>query len=304
MRSFWTLAGRAWPADLPERAWASRCPGLSLPHLEREGVLVRRTLRPFEVVECVSCGGLARVARELGAWVGVCEGDLDCPGTPLGPEAVALRVDEAGVLRRLCTTLELAGALDFGEMFVGLGRTRIGHEWVGFEFCRRPSATGLLAELERRVAGESGVRVVLAPATRRIPASAPARVGSVAVLWVGLDEVLTLSPEWAVSLDAITGRRSFSGWVPPARPGLVISGKGAEWDGVALPLSPRAMRLLRVLAAAPGEVLPRAALAAAVWPDEHTRTGALARGVNPDDIDADFGTSSRSFAGTSARSAW
>ena len=262
-----------------------RCPDLPLPLLEREGVLVRRALRPFEVVECASCGGLARVARELGEFVGVCEGDLDCPATRLGAEAAALRVDEGRVLRRISATLGLVGAIEPGALLTGLGRGRIGEETVWFDFCRRPAAEGVSGALAERVGTDDAVRVVLTPSASRVPAGAPRRIGGSTVLWVGFDEVLTLAPEWSVSVDVLAALHRFRGCAPPRETGLMLSSEESRWNGVLLSLSPLGVRLLHELATAPGQVRTRASLAAALWPEDHTRSGALARGVLPHDVD-------------------
>jgi DNA-binding winged helix-turn-helix (wHTH) protein len=51
-------------------------------------------------------------------------------------------------------------------------------------------------------------------------------------------------------------------------------------------LKPRARRLLGALVAHHPAVATRAQLWRAVWPEEHTRTGEVARGINPDLLDS------------------
>jgi DNA-binding winged helix-turn-helix (wHTH) protein len=59
-----------------------------------------------------------------------------------------------------------------------------------------------------------------------------------------------------------------------------------SWRGDAVTLKPRALRLLRALARHHPDVVTRAQLWREVFPEEHTRTGDVARGVNPDGLDS------------------
>ena len=138
------------------------------------------------------------------------------------------------------------------------------------------------------VRGGPPVRVLLTPDSRCIPADAPAEVGGVELVWLGLDEVVRLEGGLRADLDALTSRRVFRGFrsVPAPFAGLSLDGNDATWAGVRVGLEGALLlrRLLGELAARPNQVVTREDLWRSLYPDDFTRNGNLARGVNPEDL--------------------
>lgn len=66
----------------------------------------------------------------------------------------------------------------------------------------------------------------------------------------------------------------------------MLDEEGATWQAKPLPLKPRALRLLRSLVKHYPDTPSRAQLWREVWPEDHTRTGEIARGVVPELLDS------------------
>lgn len=279
--AFWTFAGRYWPPARPTHELVAKLGADEVSALHAAGVLEAVALRPYETVRCPECNGDARVISEGANAIAICTGDFLCPDVELGPapSRSVMRVER--FLERLAASLELAGAPGRPAVVTPLGSRQIGDEEVAFDLCssaERPEATEALATLARR---GPRVRVVLVPDSQRLRADMPTDADGVDLVWAGLDEVVRLDGGLTTNLAPILARRRFRGLkADRSFGGLEIGERSITWRGQRVLDSEdgRAFRLLRVLAAHPGEWLPRADLRRAIWPDQHTRSGKLARG--------------------------
>ena len=187
----------------------------------------------------------------------------------------------------MAEALALEGTPGTGEAVIPLGRRRLGEEIVAFDLCVHPDRAGFEDALYRLARRGPRVRVLLVPDSARIPADALSEIAGVELVWVGLDEVLVVNRGLRADLQPLLTRRSFTGFTLELPfDGLVIEPGGVSWRGAAVPLKPRALRLLRALATHHPAVATRAQLWREVWPEDHTRTGEVARGVNPDLLDS------------------
>lgn len=251
------------------------------------GLLREVAIRPYERVSCPSCRWNARVIWEPAGAVLICEEEMCSQAVELGPAPYRLSADPAELARRVAEALGLEGVPGMGDSVVPLGRRRLGEEIVAFDLCVRPGARGFEDALYRLARSGPRVRVLLVADSARIPADALAEIAGVELVWVGLDELLLVDRGLRADLRALVARRRFSGFTLELPfDGLVVEAEGVSWRGAALALKPRALRLLRALATHHPGVAPRAQLWREVFPEEHTRTGEVARGVNPDALDS------------------
>jgi hypothetical protein len=251
------------------------------------GVLHAVAIRPHERVACPACRWHAQVIREPGGAVLVCEEEMCGHTLELGPAPYRLSADPGELARRVAEALTLDGTPGAGEMVVPLGRRRLGEEIVAFDLCVRVGSRGFEDALYRLARGGPRVRVLLVPCSSRIPADALSEIAGVELVWIGLDEVLVVERGFRADLRALLARRTFPGFsLELPFDGLAIEPGGVSWRGDAVTLKPRALRLLRALARHHPDVVTRAQLWREVFPEEHTRTGDVARGVNPDGLDS------------------
>ena len=251
------------------------------------GVLREVAIRPFETVACPTCRWNARVLWERGGAVLICEGEMGCEAVELGTAPYWLSTDASELVRRVAEAFALEGAAGAGDSIVPLGRRRLGEEMVAFDLCPHPGRAGFEDSLYRLARSGPRVRVLLVPDSARIPADALPEIAGVELVWVGLDEVLVMDGGLRADLRPLLWRRSFPGFTLELPfDGLAIEAGGVCWRGAAVPLKPRALRLLRALATHHPAVATRAQLWREVWPEDHTRAGEVARGVNPDLLDS------------------
>lgn len=283
MTAFWSFAGRHWPPAGPTHELVARLGAEKVASLHRAGVLDAVAIRPYDTVRCPECWGDARVIYEAAGAVAVCTGDLLCPALELGPAPSRSVLCEERFVERLAASLELAGVPGRPTTLTPLGLRRIGDEEVAFDLCANPHRSEVpdaLAALARR---GPPVRVVLVPDSKRLPADAPTEVGGVDLVWAGLDEVVRLDGRLTTTLAPVLSRRRFRG-IKVEKPfdGLAVGDRSATWRGqpVLGGDDGRALRLLRALAERRGDWVPRIELRRAIWPDQHTRSGKLARGAS------------------------
>ena len=287
MKPFWTLAGRHWAPSLPSWEMVTAIGHERVARLVAAAVLREVAIRPFEQVPCPACRWNARVIWEAGGAVLICEGEMGCEAVDLGTAPYRLSTDASELARRVAEALSLEGTPGVGDTVVPLGRRRLGEEMVAFDLCPHPGRAGFEDALYRLARSGPRVRVLLVPDSSRIPADALPEIAGVELVWVGLDEVLVVEQGVRADLRALLVRRRFPGFtLEPPFDGLAIEPSGVSWRGSAVTLKPRALRLLRALATHHPGVAPRAQLWKEVFPEEHTRTGEVARGVNPDLLDS------------------
>lgn len=256
-------------------------------HLVAAGVLREVAIRPYERVACPACRWNARVIWEPAGAVLICEEEMCAQAVELGPAPYRLSADPAELGRRVAEALVLEGTPGAGENVIPLGRRRLGEEIVAFDLCQYPGRAAFEDALYRLARTGPRVRVLLVPDSARIPADALPEIAGVELVWVGLDEVLVVDRGLRADLRPLLTKRSFTGFtLEPPFDGLAIEPGGVSWRGAAVRLNPRALRLLRALATHHPAVAPRAQLWREVFPEEHTRTGEVARGVNPDLLDS------------------
>ena len=287
MKPFWTLAGRHWAPSLPSWEMVAALGHDRIEGLVAAGVLREVAIRPFEQVPCPSCRWHARVIWEPTGAVLICEGEMGCEAVELGPAPYRLSTDPSELARRVAEALALDGAPGTGDSMVPLGRRRLGEEMVAFDLCPHPGRAGFEDAIYRLARSGPRVRVLLVPDSARIPADALPEIAGVELVWVGLDEVLVVDRGLRADLRPLLLRRQFPGFTLELPfDGLAIEASSVSWRGAAVALKPRALRLLRALATHHPGVAPRAQLWREVFPEEHTRTGEVARGVNPDGLDS------------------
>ena len=288
MNTFWALAARDWPGGWPAHELARRI-GLAKVEGLRAAELLRDVpIRAYDSVSCGECRRTARVVFEPTGAVAICTGPDLCPDEELGPAPTRLVVDPAPFAARLADALGLDGAPGKIAVVTTLGRRRIGDEEVAFDLCSHPHHPGVLDALTRAARGGPAVRLVLVPDLRRLPGDVPTAVGDVDLVWAGLNEVVTVGERLSVDLAPVLARRRFRG-LPDAPPfaGLAFTGDGATWAGTVIlpPARGVAIQLVEVLSERPGEWFTRRDLWRRLWPEEHTASGELPRGANPDRFD-------------------
>lgn len=289
MKRFWAVAARHWPLAMPSGELTGAIGADNVATLLRAGVLHEAAIG--ETVSCTTCRRAARIVWEEGTAVAVCTGDEECPWENLGERPARLVVNAADLARRIAVAFALDGSPGHGELVMPLGRRRFGEETVAVDLCPYPGRSGMLEALRGVARGGPPVRIALVPHARQVRADAPREMGGVELLWLGLDEVLVaVGGGLQVDLRPLMALRAFKGLEAPVtapRARLQLEGGRVRWGGHLLAESPTplAVRLLAVLAGRPGELVPRAELWSVLWPDDHTRTGKLARGVNPDSLD-------------------
>lgn len=287
MKPFWALAGRHWAPSLPSWEMVAAVGHERVGHLVGAGVLREVAIRPFERVPCPACRWDARVIWEPAGAVLICEEEMCGQVVELGPAPYRLSTDGGELVRRVAEALALEGTPGTGETVIPLGRRRLGDEIVAFDLCAHPGRAGFQDALYRLARSGPRVRVLVVPDSARIPADALSEIAGVELVWVGLDEVLVVDRGLRADLRPLLARRQFPGFtVELPFDGLAIEPGGVSWRGAAVPLKPRALRLLRALATHHPAVATRAQLWREVWPEDHTRTGEVARGMNPDLLDS------------------
>lgn len=288
MNRFWTMAGRQWPPAAPAHQLVASLGGSHVHLLQSAGVLHAVALRHYDTVPCSECGRDARVIFEPGGAVAVCTSADECSDEELGPRPARLVLRPDSFAARLAAALELEGTPGQRGPVMALGRRHVGEELVAFDLCAGLHYRDALDALRCLAKGGPSVRVVLVPDARTLPADAPARIGSVEVVWAGLDEVLTIGERLVADLGPVLARRAFRGavYVRPFR-GLDFGADGVLWHGRLVVPGTRglAVQLLRVLAENPGEWISRRELWRRLWHEEHTRDGDIPRGMNPDRFD-------------------
>lgn len=298
MKPFWSLLAKHWPLSMP-RTHLEALIGLDrVAGLVAAGLLEGLALQDGETVPCHCCGGSARLVDEGEEMVAACTGTFACPVEHLGRSPERLRVEPIAFARIVQGTLDIDGLLGEPAPIVPLGRRALGDQTVAFDLVGRPGRIGLVDALYRLARGGPSVRVLLVPDGHRLPADMPSELGGVDLLWVGLNELLLIEDGVRADLRALTRHRTFPGFAvpvtepppPPAAPArtpvLEIGPDHVWWASQKISLNVQALRLLRILAEHPGEVVPKVQLRAAVWAEEHTRGGQLPRGANSDHFDA------------------
>ncbi len=283
MKRFWALAARHWAPAFPSWELEAALGREAVERLLASGVLRREAIRPWERVVCPECRMNARVLWERGEAVVACEADTECPFAALGAAPHRLVLDAGEFARRVAEAFELRGAVG-DSVVIPLGKRCFGEEEVAVDLCPTPRAFGVGDALRRLARGGPRVRVVLAVDSGTIPASPPVDIAGAELVWAGLDEVLVVEDRLRVDYQAIVRRRAFAGFEARER-GLVLGTAGATVRGVAVAMTPRALKLLRLLARLPAGAA-RAVLCRELWPDDHTRSGHLARGLSPLTMDA------------------
>ncbi len=278
MKSFWAFAARHWAPAFPSWELEAALGRDAVERLLAAGILRREAIRPWERVVCPECRMNARVLWERGEAVVACEADTECPFAGVGAAPHRLVVDAGDFARLVAEAFELRGSVGEGPV-IPLGRRCFGDEEVAVDLCPNPRAFGVGDALHRLARGGPRVRVVLAVDSGTIPASPPVDVAGAELVWAGLDEVLLVEERLRVDYRPIARRRAFAGFQVQKR-GLVVGERAATWRGVVVETTPRALKLLRGLSRNPGGA-PRALLWRELWPDDHTRTGQLARGMSP-----------------------
>ena len=288
MNGFWALAARDWPGGWPAHELVRSIGRAQVERLRAAELLREVPLRPYDSVSCAECRRTARVLFERAGAVAVCTGPDLCPDEELGPAPTRLVLDPVPFAVRLADALALDGAPGKAAVVTTLGRRRIGDEEVGFDLCSHPHSAGLAEGLTRAARGGPAVRVVLVPDLRRLPGDVPTAVGDVDLVWAGLNEVVAVDERVSVDLRPVLARRRFRG-LPDAPPfaGLAFNGSGVAWAGTVIlpPARGVAVQLLEVLSERPGEWFTRRDLWRRLWPEEHTASGELPRGANPDRFD-------------------
>ena len=287
MSTFWALAGRDWPPRYPTHQLVHDIGPVALAALLATGVLHEEAIRPHDTVPCTACRRTARVIHQRGNMFAICSGPKDCPDEDLGPAPSWAAMNADYFARRLAFALELDGLPGVGGAVVPLGVRRIGEEPVAVDLCPHPTAQAV-AELARLARRGPSVRVVLVPDSRRLQADLPREMGDVEIVWAGLDEVLTFNGQLGVDLAPIRARRRFHGEAGAVTfDGLLADAAGVRWRGATIlgPEKAQALAFVRALAARPGTFLSRRELWRVLWPMDHTKAGAIARGVNTDVFD-------------------
>ena len=287
MKRFWAMAAAHWPLSAPRGPLEVLIGVAQVDALLGAGILHVAALEEDDVVECASCGANARLVWEDAGFVAVCEGETECRCERFGSAPERVFVDPGAFARSVADALGVEGVPGAPEPVVPLGRRMFGEELVAFDLVARPGRPGVLDALHRIARGGPRVRVMLVPDSRRLPASAPTELAGVEIVWVGLDALLVVGTPLCVDLRAVVSRRHFPGVIVEERfDGLLVEDRGASWRGQALDIeaSPLSLRLLRLLATHPGELVGDAALWRSLYPDDHTKGGNLARGANPEDL--------------------
>lgn len=286
MKAFWALAARHWAPSFPSWELSALLGRDRVAGLLAAGLICQVGIGPFERVTCSSCRGDARVVWDGREAVAVCEGEMECPTMELGSAPFRWAASAGELARLVAKALALEGEINGGDTIIPLGCRRLGNELVAFDLCPNPKRAGFEATMRCLARGGPGVRVVLVPDSSRIATGAPREMGATELVWAGLDEVIIVDGGMRADLRVISERRPFSGFVAEERfTGLAMDESGASWGGERLTLSPRAIRLLRVLVSR-REGVARAELWRLLWPEDHTVRGDLARGRNPDLLDA------------------
>ncbi len=278
MKDFWALAARHWAPAFPSWELEAAVGHEAVERLLGASVLRREAMRPWERVVCPECRMNARVLWERGEAVVACEADTECPFAVVGATPHRLVVDAGEFARLVAEAFELRGAIG-GGVVAPLGRRCFGDEEVAVDLCPNPRAFEVGDALHRLARGGPRVRVVLAVDSGTVPAAPLAEVAGAELVWAGLDEVIVVGERLTVDYRAILRRRAFARFADAER-GLVVGARGATWRGAAVEMTPRALRLLRVLVAQPAGA-SRAALWRELWPEDHTRAGQLARVMSP-----------------------
>ncbi len=278
MRPFWAFVARHWAPAFPSWEMEAAVGREAVERLLAARVLRREAIRPWERVACPECRMNARVLWERGEAVVACEADTECPFAGVGTAPHRLVVHAGEFAGLVAEAFELRGAVGEGVV-TPLGRRCFGDDEVAVDLCPTPRAFGVGDALHRLARGGPRVRVVLAVDSATIPASPPVDAGGAELVWAGLDEVLLIEDRLRVDYRPISRRRAFAGFEAHPR-GLVVGERTATWCGVVVEATPRALKLLRVLSRNPGGA-SRALLWRELWPDDHTRTGQLARGMSP-----------------------
>lgn len=287
MKDFWALAAAHWPYSTPRTRLESTIGAGPVARLLEAGLLHTGALTENHAVVCPECWGSARLVREDTEFVAVCESEWECPVVHFGAAPERVYVEPAAFARSLAAALEIGSVPGAPGPVVPLGTRVLGEELVAFDFIERPVRAGLEDALYRLARGGPRIRVVLVPDGRRLPADVPAELGGAELVWVGLDELLVVGRPLRVDPRAILSRRHFAGLaVAPTFDGLVVNAGGATWQGRPLDIaaSPLTLRLLRLFAERPGELVGNADLWRSLYPDDHTKGGNLARGANPEDL--------------------
>lgn len=288
MNAFWALAARDWPGGWPAHELARSIGRANVGSLRAVELLREVPIRPYDSVSCAECRRTARVLFEPTGAVAVCTGPDLCADEELGPAPTRLVLDPLPFAVRLAAAFGLDGALGKAAVVTTLGRRRIGDEEVGFDLCSHPHYPGVPDALTRAARGGPAVRVVLVPDLRRLPGDVPTAVGDADLVWAGLNEVVAVGERLSVDLAPVLSRRRFRG-LPDAPPfaGLAFTGDGATWAGTVIlpPARGVAVELLEILSERPGEWVTRRDLWRRLWPEEHTVSGELPRGANPDRFD-------------------
>lgn len=286
MKAFWALAARHWVPSFPSWEMAALLGRERVAGLLAAGLICQVGIAPFERVTCTSCRGDARVVWDGHAAVAICDGDLECPAMELGSAPFRWAAHAGDLARSVATALALEGAPGSGDVVIPLGWRKVGDEVVAFDLCPNPRRRGFEEAFRCLARGGPTVRVMLVPDSARIAGGAPREIGGTEVVWAGLDEVMVVDGGVRADLRPILERRRFTGVVATEQfAGLEVRDDGASWRGVELTLTPRALRLLRVLVER-REGGARADLWRELWPEDHTRRGELARAVVPEHIDA------------------
>lgn len=288
MNGFWAMAARDWPPSYPEHHLVASFGASNANLLLTSGVLWREPMCPWSTIPCTTCRADARIVFEGSDAVALCTGEMGCPDEDLGPTPVRATLVAADFHQRLAVALELCGLPGRAAVVTQLGRRRIGTEEVAFDLCSHPARAEAIEALSRVARGGPAVRVVLVPDSRRLPTDIPTEVVGVSLVWAGLNEIVVIGQGLRVDLRSVLARQAFRGFAPIAPfDGMVFDGAGAKWRTqiVVPPERARALRLLRLLAARSGEWVPRRELWRGLFPEQHTRTGTVPRGMNTDLLD-------------------
>lgn len=287
MKAFWRLAAKGWAPALP--SWEMLkvlCAG-EVARLMTAGVLHTVAIQPGDRVPCPTCRWHARVIAEPTGCVIICESELPCEDVELGPAPYRLVANARELERRLAEALGLEGTPGTGDGIIPLGWRQFGDESVAFDLCPVVGRKGVEDALYRLARSGPRVRVVLVPDSRFIPGNALPEIAGAELVWLGLDEVVTLDRRLRADLRPLLHRRRFHGFTLDLPfDGLTLDEEGATWQAKPLPLKPRALRLLRSLVKHHPDTASRAQLWREVWPEDHTRTGEIARGVVPELLDS------------------
>ncbi len=287
MTSFWSLAARSWPPSHPTHQLVTAVGPAMVAALLAASVLQQQAIRPWGTVPCTSCRQDARVIYEAGGAVAVCTGEMGCADEDLGGAPSRSRMNAEDFVRRLAAAFQLDGVPGRERIVIPLGRRKIGDEDVAVDLCTHPGRPEALEELARVAHRGPAVRVVVVPDFHSLPTDVPTELGGAELVWVGLNEVIMLDGGLRVDLQPILLRRPFRGVPASEFGGLALDSTGAWWRGTQLFTtdSALALALLHVLGERPGEFVPGREIWRRLWPEDHTRSGALPRGANPDTFD-------------------